>query len=159
MTNQYPPLSPFRLSAEKFTRELLLETVGACAIGFVNRNIGQCLPNFCPFQQSQRIKMAGINRKHVKSFFRVLNLFYIVLVTQRCRYFVKSNRRGIEPKPFGTAEMRQERGGRGSHQAHDRHADYVKSGQYGHAHVSTFRDDEEGGGGGGGESFRDSIKF
>ena len=70
MTSRYPRLPPFwlfRASAEKFIRELLLEKAGTCAIGFVNRNIGQCV-NFCPFQQSQRIKMAGNNQKHVKSF-------------------------------------------------------------------------------------------
>ena len=47
--------------AEKFIRELLLKKVAACAIGFVNRNISQCLQNFCPFQQSQRITMLGNN--------------------------------------------------------------------------------------------------
>ena len=64
MTNRYPRLSPFRLfwaSAEKFIQEPLLEKVGTCAIGFVNQNIGQCLQDFCPFQQSQRMKMAGNN--------------------------------------------------------------------------------------------------
>ena len=71
MTNRYPRLPPFRVfraSAEKFIRKLLPEKAGECAIGFVNRNIGQCVQNFCPFQQSQRIKMAGNNQKHVKSF-------------------------------------------------------------------------------------------
>ena len=73
MTNPYPRLSPFRLfraSVEKFIMEPLLEKVGACAIGFVNRNIGQCLQDFCPFQHSQKMKMAGNNQKHVKSLFQ-----------------------------------------------------------------------------------------
>ena len=46
------------------------------------------------------------------------------------------------PESFRTA--RQERGGLGSHQAHEGHVDYVKSGQHGHAHISRFRDDEGG---------------
>ena len=50
------------------------------------------------------------------------------------------------PKPFGTAETKQEHGGRGSHQAHvhDCHVDYFKSGQHGHAHVNRFRGEEGG---------------
>ena len=43
-------------------------------------------------------------------------------------------------KLFCTAEMTQERGAQGD--VHDFHANYFKSGQHGHTHVSRFKDDK-----------------
>ena len=63
-TNQYPLFCHFSFF-RKFIQEPP-EKVGMCTISTVNWNVGQCLQNFCPFQLSQRMKMAGKNRKHVK---------------------------------------------------------------------------------------------
>ena len=136
----------FRASAEKFIRELLLEKAGGCAIGFVNRNIGQCVQNFCPFQQSQRIKMAGNNQKHVKSFLQSPEpgLHRISYTKMSSILLDQIEEEGLNSFRTARQETRQEHGCLGPHQAHEGHVDYVKSGQHGHAHVSRFRDDEGG---------------
>ena len=93
--------------------------------------------------------MAGNNQKHVKSFLKSLEpgLHRISYTKMSSILLGQMEEEGLNlPKSFRTArqETRQERGGLGSHQAHEGHVDYVKSGQHGHVHVSRFRDDEGG---------------
>ena len=61
------------------------------------------------------MKMAGSNRKHVKSFFPEPGLHCVSYTKMSGVLSDQIEEEGLNlPEPFGTAETRQERGGRGA---------------------------------------------